>query len=98
MLAGPLVEFHQRYVFHKHIEQWQIQANQSIKDHKKLIYFALGKWSGSYSKDFTAIEGQDPGSLAHLFLSEKTMYGRCLFDLISPEFKPYLLLRGPPLS
>jgi len=36
-MAGSLIEFHQRYVFHKNADMWKVQATQVKSDDKKSL-------------------------------------------------------------
>jgi hypothetical protein len=96
IFAGSLVEFHQRYVFHKLTDLWQIQVTQSGKDIKKSIKFLDKNALTGPSNDFQACDLHDTGRIAKLHLSEKTTTSRYLFDLITSEYEKVNTLRGPP--
>ncbi|MCB0806008.1 MAG: hypothetical protein KDC05_09440 [Bacteroidales bacterium] len=97
IMAGSLIEFHQRYVFHKQVDLWQVVVTQTGKELKKSIRL-IEKANTSGGVDLLAELNRSNSLPTQLQLSEKSIFSRYLFDLITPEYRSENLLRGPPMA
>jgi hypothetical protein len=97
IMAGSLIEFHQRYVFHKNADLWAVQATQVKTDNKKLLQFQEKSTLKISLGNFVANEQHNGNRLVTFQLCEKSIFSRYLFDLLTPEFVHERSLRGPPL-
>jgi hypothetical protein len=98
IFAGSLVEFHQRYVFHKQVELWQMVVNQPAKDIEKSLKLVEKQNTESHGFDLLAIERTSFENIVHLQLNEKSIFARYLFDLITAEYSSDNIMRGPPAA
>jgi hypothetical protein len=97
-MAGSLIEFHQRYVFHKNADLWKIQATQVKNDNeKRLIKVSLQEFQKFDLTDFLSNQQHSGNGLETYKLSVKSIFSRCLFDLLTPEYVYERILRGPPV-
>ncbi|MBN2174462.1 MAG: hypothetical protein JW731_10030 [Bacteroidales bacterium] len=98
IVAGSLVEFHQRYVFHKQVDLWQVQVTQSGKDLKKCLKL-IEKGQQYLTHPYPMIsERKFISAEFTLNLSLRNIYSRYLYDLHTPEYFYDKALRAPPLS
>lgn len=97
IMAGSLIEFHQRYVFHKNAELWTIQATQVKTDTKKTLKFFENCTVKITWSDFVTNEQHCGNGLVSYQLCEKSIFSRYLFDLLTPEYVHDRSLRGPPM-
>lgn len=98
IMAGSLIEFHQRYVFHKNADLWTIQATQVKTDNKKTLQLfeksvVITSWN-----DFLTNEQHCGNGFVTFQLCEKSIFSRYLFDLLTPEYIYDRTLRGPPVA
>lgn len=98
IFAGSLVEFHQRYVFHKQVDLWQVVVTQSGKDFKKSLRLIDKNWQHANGLDLFASNHSIVSLPVHLQLSEKSIFSRYLFDMITSEYDSDKVLRGPPVA
>ncbi len=96
IMAGSLIEFHQRYVFHKNADLWTIQATQVKTDNKKVLQLSEKSVIRISWNNFLTNEQHCGNGLVTLQLSEKSIFSRYLFDLLTPEYIHDRTLRGPP--
>jgi hypothetical protein len=97
IMAGSLIEFHQRYVFHKNADLWKIQATQVKTDNKKTLQLFEKSVIKTTWNDIVTNEQHCGNGLVILKLSEKSIFSRYLFDLLTPEYIHDRTLRGPPI-
>ena len=97
ILAGSLIEFHQRYVFQKNSDLWKVQATQVKTDSKKIFQISNKSVQTLLWGDINTIHQNDGNILVNLYLSEKSIFSRYLFDLLTPEYIYDRSLRGPPI-
>ena len=96
MLIGVIVEFHQVHVYKNNISFWHLQATKTVgKDTKKYVK-PITDFVKVLNTDFLTHELHTCGDHVRYQLSEKTIYSRHLFDLITPEYIYDKVLRGPP--
>ncbi len=98
IITGSTIEFHQKYVFHKFVDLWQVQVAQSGKDLKKAIRFVDKNNTTTGGNDALMAEKYIFGYDVNLNLSEKNIFSRYLFDLITSEYHSDKVLRGPPMA
>jgi hypothetical protein len=99
IMAGSLIEFHQRYVFHKNADLWKIQATQVKNDNeKKFLKISLQEFQKFDLTDFLTNQQHCGNGLVTFKLSVKSIFSRYLFDLLTHEYVHERTLRGPPLS
>ena len=98
IIAGSLVEFHQRYVFHKQVDLWQVVVTQSGKDLKKNLWLIDKSRNLSSGSDFHMVCQVPLVKPLTLHLSEKSTFARYLFDLITSEYNYDEALRAPPVG
>jgi hypothetical protein len=97
IMAGSLIEFHQRYVFHKNADLWTIQATQVKTDDKKALQLSEKSVVKILWNDFLTNEQHCDNGLVTYQLCEKSIFSRYLFDLLTPEYIHDRTLRGPPI-
>jgi hypothetical protein len=97
ILAGSLIEFHQRFVFHENADIWAVQATQVKTDTKKVLQLQEKSTLKISLGNFVANEQHNGNGLVTFQLCEKSIFSRYLFDLLTPEFVHERSLRGPPL-
>lgn len=98
IVAGSLIEFHQRHVFQVEVDFWQVVVHQPVKDLKKIYYF-FDK-NGNHTKGFDLMKighSMDHG-LLFLKLSQRSMFSRFYYDPITSEYSSERILRGPPVA
>jgi hypothetical protein len=98
IITGSTIEFHQKYVYHKFVDLWQTQIAQSGKDFKKSIRFVEKSNLNIGGNDSFVSENYNFCNDANLNLSEKNIFSRYLFDLITSEYHLNNVLRGPPAA
>jgi len=98
IMAGSLIEFHQRYVFHENADLWTIQATQVKTDNKKALLLHEKCTIKITWNDFVSNEQHFGNGLVTYQLSEKSIFSRYLFDLLTPEYIYDRSLRGPPVA
>jgi hypothetical protein len=97
IIAGALVEFHQRYVFHKQVDLWQVVINTSGKDLKKTVMLFAKCYTQLLGNYLEA--GQTIGEgLMYLRYSQISIFSRILYYEVTSEYQAEMILRGPPLS
>jgi len=97
IITGSTIEFHQKYVFHKFVDLWQTQVAQTGKDLKKAFRF-VDKNQVAGGNDAMLAEKSIFGNDVNLNLSQKNIFSRYLFDLITSEYHSDKVLRGPPIA
>lgn len=98
IITGSTIEFHQKYVYHQFVDLWQTQIAQAGKDIKKSFkLYAKNSLDNSGNDTFTSTQDQ-VSKFAVLNLSQKNIYSRYLFDLITSEYLVVNVLRGPPAA
>ncbi len=97
IIVGSTVEFHQRYVYHNHIDLVNVHFLK-LKEKESEKYFRfLDKNQGfQIGPGFFNVSLNSPSEIAVLNLCKKNTYSRYLFDLITPEYIIPNALRGPP--
>lgn len=98
IVTGSIIEFHQKYVYHKYVDLVQTHLTKSNeKDSRK--YFKLLDKNQNYQKGsgFNNDVINNTSEIAVLNLSEKSTFSRYLFDLLTPEYNTQNILRGPPI-
>jgi hypothetical protein len=98
IVTGSIIEFHQKYVFHNYLDLVQTHISKSNeKDSRK--YFKLLDKNQNFQngKGFTSDFINNTSEIAVLNLSEKSIFSRYLFDLLTPEYNTQNILRGPPV-
>lgn len=97
ILAGSLIEFHQRYVFHKNADLWTIQATQVKTDNKKVLKLHEKCTVKITWNDYVTNTQHCGNGLVTYQLCEKSIFSRYLFDLLTSEYVHDRSLRGPPM-
>jgi len=99
IIVGSTIMFHQVHVYHNHVDLWQIQAiNIHGKDLKKVIQFVDKTHGNNFNIVFSNQDAANEDGLVAFRLSERTIYSRYLYDMISPEYIHDRSLRGPPTA
>ena len=98
IITGSTIEFHQKYVFHKFVDLWQTQVAQAGKDLKKAFRFVDKNNQTAGGNDALLAEKSIFRNDVNLNLSEKKIFSRYLFDLITSEYHSDKVLRGPPTA
>lgn len=99
IIMGSTIEFHQRYVYHNHIDIVQHQiVKLKEKDSEKYFRFLDKNQNFKMGPDFFNGCLNNTSEIAKLNLCKKNIFSRYLFDLITPEFIIENALRGPPLA
>jgi len=98
IFAGSLVEFHQKYVFHKHTDFWQVLIIKSEKDQKKFFNVSEKNLQNKTGNDDLTSENKIVLKDVNLNLSEKSIYSRYIYDLLTSEYFYDESLRAPPLA
>lgn len=99
IVTGSTIEFHQVYVFHSHVDLWQVQTTKTVGKDLKKCFRVLG--NNPYTPFNSGILNQSRTNefgLVALNLSERTIFSRCLYDLITSEYNYDKTLRGPPAA
>lgn len=97
IIVGSTVEFHQRYVYHNHINI--VGAHfLKLKEHEK--HFKVSAIDLGFQMDpgFTDAALNDNSEIANLNLSKRNTFSCYLYDLTTPEYLIHLSLRGPPVA
>lgn len=98
MLIGVIVEFHQVHVYKNNISFWHLQATKTVsKDTKKYVQ-PITSFVKPLHTSLISSDMHEGGNVFTLQLSERTIYSRNLFDLITPEYMYDKALRGPPCA
>lgn len=97
IIAGSTVEFHQRYVYHNHIDLVNAQFVKLKEKNSEKYFRFLDKNEGFHTGSFFSDDPiNNTSEIAFLNLSRKNIFSRYLFDLITPEYIIHHTLRGPP--
>lgn len=98
IITGSTIEFHQKYVYHQFVDLWQSHVAQVGKDLKKSYKLFAKTTLGSGANDALVSEQKLTVNHPNLNLSEKNIFSRYLFDLITAEYHLVNVLRGPPMA
>ncbi len=99
IIVGSTVEFHQRYVYHNHIDIVGAHfLKLKEKEHEKYFKVSVKDLGFQMGPGLFDAALNDISEIANLNLSEKNTFSRYLYDLITPEYIIHLSLRGPPVA
>lgn len=96
IVAGTLIEFHQRHVFQVEVDFWQVVVQQPGKDLKKVYYIFDKNGNQANGFDLMKIGHSMDHDLLYLTLSQRSTFSRIYCDPLTAEYSSERILRGPP--
>lgn len=98
IIAGSVVEFHQKHVFYKHVDLWNAITCKTIKDEKKITQFADKDTQLNLDCGACHSESVYKTKLHTTLSGLELLFTEYHYDLISTQYRPDLVFRGPPMA
>lgn len=98
IIAGSVVEFHQKYVFHNHVELWQAITCKTVNDQKKIVQTLDKDLQLNFDIGHRKAESVHETKLLLTLSSMESIFSDYHYDLITAQYRPDLVFRGPPMA
>jgi hypothetical protein len=98
IIAGSVVEFHQKYVFHNHVELWQAITCKTVSDQKKIVQNLDKDLLMNFEIGHCNAESVHETKMLLTLSSMESIFSDYHYDLITAQYRPDLVFRGPPMA